>query len=115
MEWIDYQAVKSVREAVSLMASKGDRARIIAGGTDVLVQLRSGRRSADLLVDVKDIPELNEISFSAQNGLVLGAAVPCYRVYENQTVVDNYPGLIDAASLIGGIQIQGRASVGGDR
>lgn len=114
MEWIDYQAAKSVSEAVSLMASKGDRARIIAGGTDVLVQLRGGRRSADLLVDVKDIPELNEISFSAANGLVLGAAVPCYRIYQDQTVVANYPGLIDAASLIGGIQIQGRASVGGN-
>ena len=114
MDWIDYQATKSVSEAVSLMASKGDRARIIAGGTDVLVQLRSGRRSADLLVDVKDIPELNEISFSAQNGLVLGAAVPCYRIYQNQAVVANYPGLIDAASLIGGIQIQGRASIGGN-
>ncbi len=114
MEWIDYQAAKSVSEAVSLMASKGDRARIIAGGTDVLVQLRGGRRSADLLVDVKDIPELNEISFSAANGLVLGAAVPCYRIYQNQTVVSNYPGLIDAASLIGGIQIQGRASIGGN-
>ena len=114
MEWVDYQAAKTLSEAVSLMASKGDRARVIAGGTDVLVQLRGGRRSADLLVDVKDIPELNQLSFSPENGLVLGAAVPCYRIYQDQAVASNYPGLIDAASLIGGIQIQGRASIGGN-
>ena len=96
------------------MASHGDRARVIAGGTDILVQLRGGRRSADLLVDVKAIPELNEISYSPQNGLVLGAAIPCYRIYQNQAVASAYPGLMDAASLIGGIQIQGRATIGGN-
>ena len=58
MEWIDFAAPKTLSEAVDLMASKGDRASPIAGGTDILVQLRGGRRSADLVVDVKDIPEL---------------------------------------------------------
>lgn len=114
MEWIDFATPKSVSEAVEMMASKGDRARAMAGGTDVLVQLRGGRRSADLVVDMKEIPELNELSYSAQNGLTLGAAVPCYRIYQDKAVIDNYPGLIDAASLIGGIQIQGRASIGGN-
>ena len=114
MEWIDYEVPKTVSEAVGLMASGGDQAKAIAGGTDVLVMLRGGRRSANLLVDVKEIPELNEISYDAQKGLVLGAAVPCYRIYQNQAVASAYPGLIDAASLIGGIQIQGRASIGGN-
>ncbi|PKB66615.1 MAG: carbon monoxide dehydrogenase [SAR202 cluster bacterium Io17-Chloro-G4] len=111
---MDFATPKSVSEAVEMMASKGDRARAMAGGTDVLVQLRGGRRSADLVVDMKEIPELNELSYSAQNGLTLGAAVPCYRIYQDKAVIDNYPGLIDAASLIGGIQIQGRASIGGN-
>ena len=114
MEWIDFATPKSLSEAVQLMASKGDRARIIAGGTDILVQLRGGRWGADLLVDVKEIPELNEVSYDAQKGLVLGAAVPCYRIYDNKQVSSAYPGLIDAAALIGGIQIQGRASIGGN-
>ena len=114
MEWIDFAAPKTLSEALELMASHGDRARVIAGGTDILVQLRGGRRSADLLVDVKAIPELNEISYSPQNGLVLGAAIPCYRIYQNQAVASAYPGLMDAASLIGGIQIQGRATIGGN-
>ena len=114
MEWIDFAAPKTLSEAVALMASKGDRAKAIAGGTDILVMLRGGRRSADVLVDVKGIPELNSMSYVASKGLTLGAAVPCYEVYQNKTIAAAYPGLIDCASLIGGIQIQGRASVGGN-
>ena len=114
MEWIDFATPKTLSEAVELMASKGDRAKPIAGGTDILVQLRGGRYSADLVVDVKEIPELNELTYDSQRGLVVGAAVPCYRIYQDQTVCSNYPGLIDAAALIGGIQIQGRASIGGN-
>ncbi len=114
MEWIDFAAPTTVSEAVGLLAQHGDRARLIAGGTDILVQLRGGRRSLDLIIDAKGIPELNEISYDPQNGLTLGAAAPCYRIYGNQTVADAYPGLMDAATLIGGIQIQGRASIGGN-
>ena len=84
MEWIDFAVPKTLSEALELMVSHGERARPIAGGTDILVQLRGGRRSADLLVDVKAIPELNQISYDPQTGLVLGAALPCYRIYQNQ-------------------------------
>lgn len=114
MEWIDFAAPTTVNEAVGLLSQHGDRARMIAGGTDILVQLRGGRRSIDLIVDAKGIPELNEISYDPQNGLTLGAAAPCYQIYGNQAVADAYPGLMDAATLIGGIQIQGRASIGGN-
>ena len=114
MEAIEFTTPKTIDEAVQAMASKGDRARALAGGTDLLVQLRGGRRSADLVVDVKDIPELNEISYNAQSGLTIGAAAPCYRIYENADVAANYPGLVDSASLIGSIQIQGRATLGGN-
>ncbi len=114
MEAIDFATPKTIDEAVKLMASKGDRARMMAGGTDIIVQLRGGRRSLDLVVDAKGIPELNELSYSAQNGLTVGAAVPCYKIYQNEEIASAYPGLIDCASLIGGIQIQGRASIGGN-
>ena len=114
MEAIEFTTPKTIDEAVQAMASKGDRARALAGGTDLLVQLRGGRRSADLVVDVKDIPELNEISYSASSGLTIGAATPCYELYQNADVSANYPGLVDSASLIGSIQIQGRASLGGN-
>jgi carbon-monoxide dehydrogenase medium subunit len=110
----DYAAPRTVAEAVALLAAKGDRARVLAGGTDIIAQLREGRRNLDFLVDVKAIPELNELSYEPKQGLRLGAAVPCCRIYEHQDVGRAYPGLIDAVSLVGGIQIQSRASVGGN-
>ncbi len=114
MEAIEFTTPKTIDEAVQAMAAAGDRARALAGGTDLLVQLRGGRRSADLVVDVKDIPELNEISYNSQSGLTIGAATPCYRLYADENVAANYAGLVDSASLIGSIQIQGRASLGGN-
>ena len=114
MEAIDYTAPKTLDEALKVLAANGDRARVLAGGTDLLVQLRGGRRSADVVVDSKFIPELNELSYDAQKGLTIGAAVPCYRIYEDKDVSSNYPGITDAASLIGSIQIQGRATLGGN-
>ena len=114
MNWIDYESPHSVREAVDLLNEAGDRAKPMAGGTDLLVQLRAGRWDANIVVDVKNIPELNEMTYDPEQGLTLGAAVPCYRIYGNNAITRAYPGLIDCASLIGGTQIQGRASLGGN-
>jgi CO/xanthine dehydrogenase FAD-binding subunit len=114
MKDIDYAAPKTLADAVALLNEKGDRARILAGGTDIIVQLREHRRDLDLLVDVKNIADINELSYTPKAGLRLGAAVPCYRIYENAEITRAYPGLIDAVSLVGGIQIQSRASVGGN-
>ena len=114
MKWIDFASPQTLKEALGLLAEKGDKARVLAGGTDLLVQLRGGRRQPDLVVDCKSIPELNEMTLDPQGGLTLGAAVPCYKVYSNAAVAKAFPGLIDSASLIGGIQIQGRASIGGN-
>jgi xanthine dehydrogenase FAD-binding subunit len=110
----EFQTATTVDEAVSLLAAKGDRARVLTGGTDLIVQLREGLREADLVVDVKKIPELMDLSFSPAKGLRLGAAVPCYRIYEDQEIVAAYPALVDAARIIGGWQIQSRASIGGN-
>ena len=114
MKWIDYATPGSVQEAVALLAEHGGRAKILAGGTDVLVQLRGGRFDLDLLVDGKKIPELNELSFDSRKGLTLGAAVPCYQIYANADVRSHYSGIVDVTSLIGGTLIQGRASIGGN-
>lgn len=110
----EYVVPKTLKEAVSLMTEGGPGCRAFAGGTDILVQLRGGRFAVDRLVDVKHVPEMNEISYSPQQGLVLGASVPCFRVYEDTVIQNMYPGLVDAAFIIGGIQIQGRASIGGN-
>ncbi len=113
MKHFDYAAPKSIGEAVGLLAAH-PRALLLAGGTDLLVQLRSGRKTADLVVDVKCIPELNGIHYDPARGLTLGAAVPCYRIYRDPEVSRAYPALAEVAALIGGIQIQGRASIGGN-
>ena len=114
MEPFDFVSPSSIEEAVKTLASSGDQARILAGGTDMLVQMRAGRRTAPLVVDIKGIPELNVLSYDAAKGLTLGAAVPCYKIYQDATLAAAYPGLIDAAAMIGGIQIQGRATIGGN-
>lgn len=114
MKDFSYAAPASLAEATTLLARANGKARILAGGTDILVQLREGLREADLVVDVKKIPELMELSYSPAAGLRLGAGVPCYRVYENERIAQAYPALADAAQIVGGWQIQSRASVGGN-
>ncbi len=114
MQEFDYVRVQSVQEAVALLAGEENRARILCGGTDLLVQLREGQRQARLLVDIKTIPELNQLHYDPVNGLTLGAAVSCLRLCQDETARQLYPGLVEAASLIGSVQIQGRASVGGN-
>jgi carbon-monoxide dehydrogenase medium subunit len=99
---------------VRLLSEHGEKACVLAGGTDILVQLRGGFRTAEWVIDVKEIPALDEIAWDEASGLTIGAAAPCYRIYENEDVKKHYPGLIDVASLIGGTQIQGRASLGGN-
>ena len=114
MKDIDYAAPKSIAEACALLLDRGDKARCLAGGTDIIVQVREHRRDVDVLVDIKHIPEVMALAFDAKKGLVIGAATPCYRIYENKEIARAYPGLIDAASLVGGTQIQSRASLGGN-
>ncbi len=113
MQAFDYIAPRSVDEAVSLLASHNGDARVLTGGTDLIVQLREGRRTARLVVDVKHIPDLMHITHD-ENGLRIGAAVACRDICADPIVKRSYPGLVDGIHLIGGVQIQGRASVGGN-
>jgi len=114
MQSFDYVAPKNAEEVIALLADKNGDARILSGGTDLLVQLREGRRKTKLVIDVKNIPELTQITFDIQNGLVIGAAASCNQICSDPNVSQNYPGLVDGIHLIGGVQIQNRASVGGN-
>ncbi len=114
MKDFEYTTPQTLREAVKLLAEKGEDARVLAGGTDLIVQLRGRRFQPERVVDVKKIAELNELSFSARKGLRIGAAVPCHRIYKDAEVVERFPGIVDSAMIIGGIQIQGRATLGGN-
>ena len=109
-----YEAPTSIEDAVAVLDKHGDRARPIAGGTDVLVQARANRWDLDAIVDVKNIPELTDISHYPDGSVAIGAATACYEIYEDETIRANFPGIIDAVEMIGGIQIQSRASLGGN-
>lgn len=107
-----YVAARSLDQAVSQLAQAGIEGRVLAGGTDVLVQMREGRRVVSVLVDVKGVPEASVLEVNGE--LRLGSAVPCWRIYENPEIRRRFPALVDSASLIGGTGIQGRATIGGN-
>jgi len=111
MEEIRYEAPTSIARASELLREPG--ARALAGGTDLIVQMRTGRVEPRVFVDVKRIPELASIRLDASR-LWLGAAVPAALVVENADAGRLFPGLVEAVDLIGSTQIQGRASVGGN-
>ncbi|MEZ5402512.1 MAG: xanthine dehydrogenase family protein subunit M [Bryobacteraceae bacterium] len=112
MKWFDYAAPATAADALDTLA-KNPGALMLAGGTDLLVQLRTGRRETALVVDIKKIPELNALTANS-GGLTLGAAVPCYVIERNSDVRRHWHALAEVAGLIGGTQIQGRASIGGN-
>ncbi len=114
MQPLKYARATTVDEAVSLLADNGPGARVLAGGTDLIVNARERTRDVDVLVDIKAIPETMAIEFDADAGLTIGAATPCYQLYNNAQIQEAYPAIVDCASLIGGTAIQGRASLGGN-
>jgi xanthine dehydrogenase FAD-binding subunit len=114
MQSLDYVAARSLAEAAFLLNSAPGPVQVLAGGTDLIVQLREGRRKTSLLVDIKSIAEVNQMTYTSDKGLYLGASVPCWRICRDPVVSTTYPGLLDAVALIGGTQIQGRATVGGN-
>lgn len=113
MEAFDYLAPKSLAEVYAHIGN-GRRSLMLAGGTDVIVQLREGRRHCDQLIDLKHIPELVSHTIAADGTLEIGAAAPLAELYENPEVRRRFPALVDAATIIGGTQIQSRASLGGN-
>lgn len=114
MHPVEYFKPRTLDACLQAFEERGADAHALAGGTDLLVQMRAGSRTGPAVIDVKGVPELNALRYDPATGLTLGAAVPCYRIYEHESLAEAYPGLIDAASMIGGTQIQGRASVGGN-
>lgn len=110
---IQFSAPTSVDDAVRQLAESGTGAKILAGGTDLLVQLRAGRMHANLIVDIKKIPELRQIQ-AENGGFRIGAAVAGAELSEHAQVKNIWPGVVEGLDLIGSTQIQGRASLGGN-
>jgi len=114
LQKLKYARATTVDEAVALLGRGGPTARVLAGGTDVIVQARERRRDIELFVDIKPIAETQQLHFDAAGGLTVGAALPLYRIYRDETVSRLYPAVVDSARVVGGTAIQGRASLGGN-
>jgi len=114
MKPFEYVAARTIDEAVEALASSKGPAKPLAGGTDLIVQLNEGRITLDRVVDIGRIPELKRIDLDAQGQLRLGAVAPCVDVYSHVNVQRLFPMLVDSASIIGSVQIQSRASIGGN-
>jgi carbon-monoxide dehydrogenase medium subunit len=110
---LGYAAPDTLDGALSLLARAGGDARIFAGGTDVLVQMHSGLSEPGLLVDIKKIPELRGIA-AEDGGFRVGAAVPAMQLLDHKAFRAAWPGVIEGVSLIGSIQVKGRATLGGN-
>src|SRR3954463_5081333 len=111
---IRYLAPRTLDEAISAFAAAGSAGRILAGGTDLLVQMRSGAVKPGLIVDIKKIAEMTAIEQTADGGFRIGAAVSGAVLAEHPSFGKIWPGVLEAVNLIGSTQVQGRASAGGN-
>jgi len=114
MSETQYLAPKTIVEAVKAHSAAKGSARFLAGGTDLLVQIKSGIKKPNLVIDIKKIVELNSIKEISENEFKVGSAVSGANLNRNKKFADLWPGVLEAFRLIGSEQIQGRASLGGN-
>ncbi len=108
-----YEAPDSIEGAVSLLEKADIPARILAGGTDLIIQTNASHDAERLFIDVKKIAGMTDAELT-DGGLELGPSMSCASFTERDDIKAVYPGLVEAAYLIGSTQVQGRASVGGN-
>jgi carbon-monoxide dehydrogenase medium subunit len=108
-----YEAPESVEGAVALLAAATGEARVLAGGTDLLVQMRADIVEPELIVDIKRIAETRAVA-EERGGWRIGAAVTGAELKEHARLKRAWPGVVEAANLIGSTQVQGRATLGGN-
>jgi len=110
---IRYEAPDTIEKAVAILAAASGGGRVLAGGTDLLVQMRAGVAKPGIIVDIKKIAEMTTVSQEG-GAFRIGAAVPGAELGENAALVAAWPGVVEAINLIGSTQVQGRASAGGN-
>lgn len=116
MESFAYAAPATLDEALDILKShrrRKERTQLLAGGTDMLVQMRTSDREPRVIVDIKQLKETNRLNVGAKDTFV-GAALPGVLLTADKQLAARHPGLVEAVDLIGSSQIQGRASLGGN-
>jgi len=114
MRRFEYFEPASLPEAVALLARYQGRAQPLAGGTDLLVELKEQLRRADCVVNIKKIPGIGELSFDARKGLRIGALVTAREIEVSPIAIKHYPSLVQAARELGSIQVRNRATIIGN-
>lgn len=109
-----YHTPTSFSDAASIAAASQGTLRFLAGGTDVLVQMRAGMVQPDDLIDLKHIPGVNEVTATADGGWRIGVAVPGIVLGAHEGLVRDWPGVIEGMNLVGSTQVQGRATLAGN-
>lgn len=110
---MQYEAPETTKAAVGLLAKAKGSAYVLAGGSDLLVRMKGGFVEPDLVVDIKRIKAMREVKKTA-SGFVIGAAVSCAELNENKALIKAWPGVVEAAGLIGSKQVQSRCTVVGN-
>lgn len=108
-----YERPDTIDDATSLLAAEQGKAFVLAGGTDLLVRMKSDDFEAGLVVDIKSIKGMRDI-VETDEGFVIGAGVPCAVINEHAGLKAAWPGVAEAADLIGSTQIQGRCTMSGN-
>lgn len=108
-----YERPETMKDATALLSAAGADAYVLAGGTDLLVRMQNDDFEAELIVDIKAIPGTNAIT-ETDDSFVIGAGVPAAALSENALLVAAWPGVVEAANLIGSTQIQGRCTIVGN-
>jgi CO/xanthine dehydrogenase FAD-binding subunit len=114
MKAFDYMRPSSLEEACRALGLPGGPVKALAGGTDLLVQMKQGRLCPQALVSLRDVPGLSFIRLEEDGGLALGAATPLADIENSPEVKEKFPAIAEAASWIGSVQVRSRATVGGN-
>ena len=104
----------SVDECLTVLAQRGSEAKLVAGGTDLLPQMKNGVMRPGCVVDISRLSELRSIALDASGGLRLGAAVAARQIERDARLAKAFPSLVESAALVGSIQIRNLATVGGN-
>jgi carbon-monoxide dehydrogenase medium subunit len=107
-------APDSLKDLYGILKKNSQKARLLAGGTDILVEMHNNWSAPELIVDIKKIDELKKIDFNRKKGLAIGATAICFDIINDRNIKKYYPLLADAASRIGSYQLRNRATIGGN-
>lgn len=114
MRGFQYAAPQSLSEALQILTQSKGAVKPLVGGTDLIAQMKEGRHRPAVVMDVKGIPEMTRLDYEEKTGLHIGAAVSCHDIAAHPAVGDRYSSIQESCRLVGSVQIQNRASVGGN-